>query len=84
LLLPIFGYVEGDAERNKKATTDFNTSIRVIENALKGRTYLVGDQVSLADVVYGATLNFIFRFYLDEKMRKGLPNLTKWYENLAN
>jgi len=43
LLLPILGYVEADADRNKKANTDFNASIRVIENALKGKTYLVGD-----------------------------------------
>jgi len=84
LLGPVLGFIEFDGERNKRATTDFNTSIRVIENALKGKQYLVNNALSIADLVLAASLGHVFRFYLDEKLRKGLPNLTQWYTNLAN
>lgn len=56
LLMPIFGHAELDAERTKKATGDFNQTIRVFENALKGKNYLVNDTLSVADVVLAATL----------------------------
>lgn len=56
ILYPIFGFAELDQERQKKAFSDFNQTIRVIENALKDKTYLVNNTLSVADVVYAATL----------------------------
>jgi glutathione S-transferase len=58
--------------------------LKVIENALKDKEWLVGSKVTIADIALASTLNSLYSLYLDEKNRKGYPNTMKWFTNVTN
>lgn len=45
--------------------------------------WLVGKQMTLADVMVAATLSFTFQLVLDEGFRKPAGNAFKWFERVA-
>jgi glutathione S-transferase len=49
-----------------------------IESALAGRSFLLGDRFSMADVIFGGTLAYMVRF----KMLDGSPAVTAYVERL--
>ncbi|HEX7200762.1 MAG TPA: glutathione binding-like protein, partial [Dongiaceae bacterium] len=51
----------------------------VLDRLLEGRAFLLGDRLSMADIVNGATL---YRYYEMEIERPALPRLAAWYERL--
>ena len=51
----------------------------------KGNKYIIGNNITLADIVLFRYLRLIMMFYLPEKIRNILcPKLTKWLENIMN
>lgn len=53
--------------------------IEAIESAIRGRSYLLGDSFSMADVIFGGTVRFMLRF----KMLDPTPTLTAYAERLG-
>lgn len=53
--------------------------LRAMETALEGRTFLLGDQFSMADVVFGGTLRFMLQF----KMIEPRPLFTAYAQRLG-
>ena len=50
---------------------------------LKKKNYIVGDRITLADIVLFRYLRFFMMFQFPEGMRKKLlPNVTKWFDNI--
>jgi elongation factor 1-gamma len=48
------------------------------------RTYLVGERISLADIVVGASLSNLYKSVLDPNFRKPFPNLNRWFVTVVN
>lgn len=71
----------GDTEpqRAEAATERFRTAAEVVERALDGHDYLVGDRFTVADVICGELLGVAGRRGLVE----GLPNVEAYLERLA-
>ena len=46
---------------------------------LKTRTYLVGDQVTLADISIVASLSHLFKFFLGEDRQQEFPYVTRYF-----
>lgn len=57
---------------------------KVLDNHLKANNYLVGNGLTIADVATFITVNLSFRLFIDESLRKTLPNLVRWFEHVAN
>ena len=53
-----------------------------VNNHLLYNTYLIGDELTLADYVFICLIYKLFAFSFDEKRRKELPNITRYIENL--
>lgn len=72
------------AQRNQgavdAAVDKTSQALGILEKRLPGRQFLGGDQVTIADIPYGAILHRWFR--LDFK-RPSLPNVQGWYERLS-
>jgi glutathione S-transferase len=68
----------GDAERAEAATERVRTTAAVIETALAGHEYLVGDRFSVADLVCGAVLSLAKTTDLIGE----LPNIEAYVERL--
>lgn len=78
------GFVPYIKEVHSKVTGDLKTALAVLDGQLKGKTYLVGNQLSIADLGLASALNFAFQFLFDEKYRSGIANVTKWYQGVTN
>lgn len=65
------------ADELKKAVTPLNSH-------LKGKKWLVGDNVTIADIVCASVLTPVFQFIFDAGFRKGRADLAKWFESFIN
>lgn len=71
-------------QQQKEATERFSEALKVLENHLKLHTFLVGNRITIADIHLAVIFQIAFRFVWDEKFRKNIPNITRWYEYLVN
>jgi glutathione S-transferase len=53
--------------------------LAILDRQLEGRAYLLGDELTLADIPGGALL---YRWFELEIERPDLPNISAWYERL--
>ena len=67
-----------DEERTATALERFRTAAEVVERALDGREFLVGDRFSVADLTCGAVLIFARR----AELLDGLPNVAGYLDRL--
>lgn len=56
----------------------------MVDAWLKNSKFLGGNDLSIADISMAVVLRYPFRLIFDEKNRKNLPNLTKWFEEVSN
>ncbi len=68
----------GDEEGENAATERFRQAAQVVEDALAGREYLVGDSFTVADLVIGGVLGFGRRAEVYGEM----PNITAYLERI--
>ena len=57
---------------------NYESMINCMQSAIAGRTWLLGEQFSMADVIFGGTVSFMLRF----KMLEPLPEFTSYSERL--
>lgn len=86
LAYPILGYVEFDSAKRDRANQDLAKVLTILENALKanGGNYLVGTQITIADVAAASGLFNLYTLIWEEAQRKQYPTVTAWFTNLHN
>ena len=87
LIYPIFhGVIKNNKEKNDNEDKKLKKYLSLLEKEFKnGKRYIMGDNITLADVVLFRYLRFFMMFYLNEKIRNSLcPKLTIWFENIMN
>ena len=84
LIYPIFGWKEYNKENYDKQNTKLKDYIKIIEKEFENNNnYLIGNRLTLADIVLFRYIRLFMMFLFPEPMRKKLlPNITKWFENL--
>lgn len=68
----------------KKAETDLKKALSTLEKHLLLRTYVVGEAITLADIVLVAALYYPFKLVLDSKTRTPFPSVTRWFITCVN
>ena len=87
LIYPIFqGKKPGNKKKNDNEDKKLKKYLSLLEKEFKnGNRYIMGDNITLADIVLFRYLRFFMMFYLTEKIRNSLcPKLTLWFENIMN
>jgi glutathione S-transferase len=85
LVYPVLGIAPADSEVEKRATTDLNDRLRILEAHLKGKKTLSGkDNVTIADISMANGLRLLFTYILAEKQTKKYTNILAWYENVTS
>jgi len=82
--LPIEGLIQNNGLATKKAGEDIKRVFQVLDSHLLTRTYLVGNRVSLADIVVANSLVRLFELVLDPTFRSGFVNATRWFTTIVN
>lgn len=77
----IFGHGSIETEAFNNAIKELKEQVRVLNTHLQGKTYLVGDKLSVADIQVAFSLILPFQVALDGGFRKSVaPNVTAWLE----
>ena len=86
LIYPIFKGKKPENKGNENEDKKFKKYLSLLEKEFKkGNKFIMGNKLTLADVVLFRYLRFFFMFYLTEKIRNSLcPKLTLWFENIMN
>ncbi|MEM8645428.1 MAG: glutathione S-transferase N-terminal domain-containing protein [Pseudomonadota bacterium] len=69
-----------NAEKIAAGLEALNAHLEMVDDQLAGRAYLCGDQLTMADIIAGATL---YRYYKMPIERPVLENVARWYETLS-
>jgi elongation factor 1-gamma len=72
------GYVY-DAAQYAEATKVIKEQVKIINSALQGKEYLVGERITIADITVFTSLIIAFAFVLDGGFRKAMPNVSAWF-----
>jgi len=83
-LYPIFGIMQFDQETYEAAKQDMQKTLEVLERHLTTRTYLVGHQITLADIVVATALADCYRMVFDEDFRAPFVNVNRWFTTCVN
>lgn len=79
---PLIGRASFNADNIYQSKDDTLARLKVLDNHLCGREYLVGEILSLADLFVLGIVQGAFRFFLDRRWRDDHRNLTTWFERV--
>ncbi|KAL4864310.1 hypothetical protein BDV12DRAFT_176430 [Aspergillus spectabilis] len=83
-LLPQLGVIAYDKDQVELFTSMTQRSVDVVEEYLQDRTFLVGDQLSLADLFCAGNISLGFQFFYGKAWRQQNPNVSRWYEMVCH
>jgi elongation factor 1-gamma len=83
-LYPIWGYAPNHPAATAKAKEDVKKLLKILNDHFLNHTYLVGERVSLADIIVALTLYALYTNVLDANFRKPFPNVTRWFQTILN
>ena len=72
------------ADAYEKAKNDLAAGLSVLEKHLASKTFLVGEQVTLADIVVASTLLYPFKLVCDKEFLKGYTNVVRWFQTCTS
>jgi elongation factor 1-gamma len=78
---PVFGYAPYNEQMKKNAVERVSKHLAGINRHLEGRTWFVGDRVTLADIVMFVSLSSAMKTVFDPAFRSQFPNVQKWFEH---
>ena len=79
IIKPHFGMGEPDAAAVEEATRYFRRFAAVLNGHLRGRTYLVGDRLSVADFAVAITLPYAQKAHIPIEE---FPEIVRWHDRL--
>lgn len=68
----------------KQAKEDVRQALDILNKHLLKNTYIVGHQITLADICIACALVEGFQFCFDENFRKPYVNVLRWFETCVN
>jgi len=83
-LFPILEIVPFNKDATARAKSDIRKSLEILNKHLTYRTFLVGERISLADIVVSMALYRLYKMVLDAGFRKPFTNLNRWYLTCVN
>ena len=85
IIYPIFGWAPFCKEQADKENGNLKKYLKIMEENLKKNNYIVGNKMTLADILLFRYLRFFMMLHFPENVRSGLcPKVTKWFENIMN
>jgi elongation factor 1-gamma len=83
LTTQVFGTCAANPGLQQKALNDLRQLLNFLNEHLKTRTVFCGCKISIADIAVASHLHYLFQFVIDEKLRNGWVNLTRWFSFVA-
>jgi elongation factor 1-gamma len=83
-IYPILGYMENHPEATNKAKADIRKVLSILNDYLADKTFLVGERITLADIVVAVSMVYLYKLVLDPGFRKPFVNNNRWFLTCIN
>jgi len=83
-IFPIQGIIPNNPLATKKAQEDVKKVLQILDSHLLSRTYIVGNTVTLADIVLAISLLQLYQLVLDPTFRGPFVNVNRWFSTIVN
>jgi len=83
-IFPILGYIPNNSVATQKAKGDIRKVMDYLNKHLLTRTYLVGERITLADIVVSMSLYYLYAKVMDNSFRKSYINTNRWFLTCIN
>lgn len=81
---PALGYMPFQKAAYEKAKTDLAAGLETLNSTLLTKTYLVGDQITLADIAVASALIYPMKLVCDKAYLKPFGNVVRWFNTCVN
>jgi len=81
---PILGKIPNNANATQKAKGDIRKCLDILNKHLLSKTFLVGERITIADIVVACSLAYLYMKVLDSGFRKPYPHVTRWFMTVVN
>lgn len=83
-VFPVFGIMQFNKVTNEHARADVKSILSALNARLINNTFLVGERITLADIVVFASLIQLFHHVLDGNFRKPFTAVTRWFNTILH
>lgn len=81
---PLLGLFDAVPQATAQAKIDIKESMQILEKHLLTNTYIVGHQITAADISIVCALADAFTLVFDGEWRSGFPNVMRWFDLIVN
>ena len=64
------------------AVDEFKTNLKVLDSHLEGKSYIVGDTMTLADLITAFHIHFAFTSAINNTNRLSVKNVLNWFNSV--
>ncbi|XP_012169313.1 elongation factor 1-gamma [Bombus affinis] len=83
-VFPLLGIMPYHKQNVEHAKDDVKKALTALNSHLLTRTYLVGEQLTLADISVAMTLLHLYQYILDPNLRKPYQNVNRWFQTVIH
>lgn len=84
VVFPLLGVMGMDKKLQQSSRAELLRVLKVLNQALEPKTFLVGESITLADMAVACAVLLPFKYALEPQDRKNLTNLTRWFTTCVN
>ncbi|AWO96362.1 putative valine--tRNA ligase-like isoform 3 [Scophthalmus maximus] len=84
VVFPLMGVVGVDKKLQQSSRAELLRVLKVLNQALEPRTFLVGESITLADMAVATAVLLPFKYALEPSDRNALTNVTRWFTTCIN
>ncbi|KAI4890325.1 hypothetical protein NFI96_018351 [Prochilodus magdalenae] len=84
VVFPLLGVMGVDKKLQQSSRTELLRVLKVLDQVLEPRTFLVGESLSLADMAVAMAALLPFKYALEPSDRKTLVNVSRWFDTCVN
>jgi len=83
-VFPTLGIMQYNKNSTDRAKDDVKAALKVLNQHLETRTYLVGERITLADICVACNLFLLYQHVLEPAFREPFVNVNRWFITLVN
>lgn len=83
-VFPMIGIMQYNKVTNERAREDVASSLKTLNARLINNTFLVGERITLADIVVFTSLLQLYQYVLDPAFRKPYAGVNRWFNTILN
>lgn len=77
--MPVLGHREADKKTFNGSLSRLKSLVKVLDTHLNGKNYMVGDAVTIADIMLSTAMIPCMQTVLDAGFRKSMKNFSDWF-----